>query len=141
MEPVIRPNIYGILPYDVPHRVVVWGIFSLPHDFKFSPIADVHSGYPYSNIDVLQNYVGAANNQRFNPFFSLDVKIYRQFRVPFLGTEHGKKQHHIRLGFYSLNLTNHGNFHDVYNNVTSPLFGRFVGFQDRRDGAVIDFVD
>jgi Carboxypeptidase regulatory-like domain/TonB-dependent Receptor Plug Domain len=141
LQPVIRPNVYGILPYDVPHRVVVWGIFSLPKDFKFSPIADVHSGYPYSNIDTLQNYVGTANAQRFNPFFSLDVKIYRQFRVPFLGTEHGKKQHHIRLGFYSLNLTNHGNFHDVYNNVSSPLFGTFAGFQDRRDGAVIDFVD
>jgi len=141
-QPVIRPDVYGILPYDVPNRMVTWGIISLPKSFKFSPIVDVHSGYPYSNIDTLQNYVGTPNGQRFAEFFTLDVKIYRQFRIPFLGTEHGKgKGHHVRLGFYSLNVTNHGNFNAVYNNVTAPNFGQFVGFLDRREGAVIDFVD
>jgi hypothetical protein len=134
--------VYGILPYDVPNRVVAWGIISLPKSFKFSPIADLHSGYPYSNIDTLQNYVGTPNGQRFASFFALDVKIYRQFRIPFLGSEHGKgKGHHVRLGFYSLNVTNHGNFNAVYNNVTAPSFGQFAGFMDRREGAVIDFVD
>ena len=139
-QPVIRPNVYGILPYDVPSRVVAWGIFSLPRGFKFSPIADMHSGYPYSSIDVLQNYVGTPNGQRFATFFSLDVKFFREFAVPFIGSEHGKR-HHVRLGFYSLNVTNHGNFNAVYNNVASPNFGQFAGFLDRRDGAVIDFVD
>jgi hypothetical protein len=141
-QPVIRPNVYGILPYDDPHRVVAWGIFTLPKKFKFSPIADLHSGQPYSNIDTLQNYVGTPNGQRFASFFTLDIKVYREFRVPFLGSEHGKhKIHHVRLGFYSLNVTNHGNYNAVFNNVTAPNFGQFVGFLDRRDGAVIDFVD
>ena len=139
-QPVIRPNEYGILPYDVPNRVVGWGIFSLPRGFKFSPIVDMHSGYPYSNIDVEQNYVGTPNGHRFATYFSLDVKFYREFRIPFLGSEHGKG-HHVRLGFYSLNVTNHGNFNAVYNNVTAPNFGQFAGFLDRRDGAMIDFVD
>lgn len=139
-QPVIRPNVYGILPYDVPNRVVGWGIFSLPRGFKFSPMVDLHSGYPYSNIDVDQNYVGTPNGQRFATYFSLDVKFYREFRIPFLGSEHGKG-HHVRLGFYSLNVTNHGNFNAVYNNVTAPNFGQFAGFLDRRDGAMIDFVD
>jgi Carboxypeptidase regulatory-like domain/TonB-dependent Receptor Plug Domain len=139
-QPVIRPNVYGILPYDVPNRVVTWGIFSLPKEFKFSPLADMHSGYPYSNIDVQQNYVGTPNGERFATYFSLDVKFYREFRIPFLGSSHGK-MHHVRLGFYSLNVTNHGNFNAVYNNVTASNFGRFVGFLDRRDGAMIDFVD
>jgi hypothetical protein len=141
-QPVIRPNVYGILPYDVPNRVVTWGILSLPRGFKFSPIADLHTGYPYSNIDTLENYVGTPNGQRFASFFTLDVKLYREFRIPFLGSEHGKgKGHHVRLGVYSLNVTNHGNFNAVYNNVTAPNFGQFAGFQDRREGAVIDFVD
>jgi hypothetical protein len=138
-QPVIRQNVYGILPYDVPNRVVTWGIFSLPKDFKFSPIADIHSGYPYSNIDVQQNYVGTPNGERFATYFSLDVKFYREFRIPFLGSS--RKAHHVRLGFYSLNVTNHGNFNAVYNNVTAPHFGKFAGFLDRRDGAMIDFVD
>jgi hypothetical protein len=43
--------------------------------------------------------------------------------------------------WYSLNVTNHGNFNAVYNNVTAPNFGQFVGFLDRRDGPVIDFID
>jgi carboxypeptidase family protein len=141
-QPVIRPNVYGILPYDVPHRVVTWGIISLRQGFKFSPIADIHTGYPYSNIDTLQNYVGTPNAERFHSFFTLDVKLYREFRIPFLGSEHGRgRAHHVRLGVYSLNVTNHGNFNAVYNNVTAPNFGQFAGFQDRREGAVIDFVD
>src|SRR5580692_4018735 len=140
LAPVIRPNVYGILPSDVPQRVVTWGVFSLPKKFTLSPILDVHTGYPYSNVDVLQDYVGTPNGQRFATYLSLDVKIYRVFQVPFLGVKSGKI-HHIRLGFYALNVTNHGNFNAVYNNVTAPNFGQFVGFLDRRDGAVIDFID
>jgi carboxypeptidase family protein len=140
LQPVIRPNVYGVLPSDVPNRVVAWGVFSLPKQFTFSPILDVHSGYPYSNVDVLENYVGTPNGQRFATYLSLDVKIYRVFPVPFLGAKSGKI-HHIRLGFYSLNVTNHGNFNAVFNNVTAPNFGQFVGFLDRRDGAVIDFIN
>lgn len=140
LQPVIRPNVYGILPSDVPNRVVTWGVFSLPKKFTFSPILDVHSGYAYSNVDVLQDYVGTPNGQRFATYLSLDVKVYRVFPVPFINGKNGK-QHHIRLGFYSLNVTNHGNFNAVYNNVTAPNFGQFVGFLDRRDGAVIDFID
>jgi hypothetical protein len=139
-QPVVRPNVYGILPSDIPNRVVTWGIFSLPRKFKFSPLADWHSGYPYSDVDVLENYVGTPNGARFANFFSLDVKFYREFRLPFLSAGSGKV-HHIRLGFYSLNVTNHGNFNAVYNNVTAPNFGQFAGFLDRRDGAMIDFVD
>jgi len=139
-QPVIRQDVYGILPYDVPNRVVAWGIFSMPKKIKFSPIADVHSGQAYSNIDTLQNYVGTPNGQRFARYLTLDVKVYRLFQVPFLGNSKGKS-HHVRLGFYSLNLTNHGNYNAVYNNVTAPNFGQFAGFLDRRYGAVIDFVD
>jgi hypothetical protein len=139
-QPVIRPNVYGISPYDIPNRFVSWGIFALPWKMTFSPLADVHTGQPYSKVDVLQNYVGVPNGERFGTYFSLDVKLYREFRIPYLGTKSGKF-HHVRLGFYSTNVTNHHNFHDVFNNVTAPNFGQFAGFLDRRDGAVIDFVD
>jgi hypothetical protein len=138
--PVIRPNLYGILPSDVPNRFVAWGVFALRWKFTFSPLVDVHSGYPYSPIDARQQYAGVPNGQRFPEFFSLDLKLYREFRVPFLGNRNGKV-HHVRLGFYTLNVTNHGNFNAVYNNVASPYFGRFAGFLYRHDGAIIDFVD
>jgi hypothetical protein len=139
-QPVIRPNLSGVLPSDVPHRLVTWGIFDLPWKLALSPVVDVHTGLPYSNMDVLQNYAGAPNSLRFPTFFSLDARIYREFplRLPFLGRSKSRK---IRLGVYSLNLTNHQNPHDVYNNVAAPLFGQFAGYNRRVDGLVIDFVN
>jgi len=137
-QPIIRPNVSGILPSDVPNRVVSWGVFHLPWSLTVSPVVDVHSGFTYSNVDVLQNYAGAPNGQRFPTFFSLDVQAYRDFHlhVPFM--ERGSR-HKVRVGLYSINLTNHGNFHDVYNNEASPLFGRFAGFQRRVDGFILSF--
>ncbi len=138
--PVIRPDLNGILPSDIPNRFIAWGIFALPWKLTFSPLVDVHSGFPYSPIDVQQQYVGTPNGERFPEFFSLDLKLYRQFRVPFLGNR-GGKTHHIRLGVYTLNVTNHGNFNAVYNNVTAPNFRQFAGFLYRHEGAIIYFVD
>jgi len=139
-QPVIRPNVSGNLAQDLPNRVIGWGTFSLPWNLTLSPVVDVHSGLPYSEVDALQNYVGTPNNQRFPTFFSLDVKVYREFQVhlPFLGKAKKRK---LRFGFYSINLTNHSNALAVYNNVTSPVFGHFVGFQHRVNGLVIDAVN
>ena len=139
-QPVIVPNVYGILANDVPHRFVAWGIISLPWKLTVSPVTDVHTGYAYSNIDVLQNYVGTPNGQRFATYFSLDGKLYREFRIPFLGSKSNKARR-MRLGVYILNITNHGNFIAVFNNVTAPNFGQFAGFNFRTEGAIIDFVD
>jgi hypothetical protein len=138
--PVYRPDVYGILPSDIPNRLIAWGIFALPWKITFSPLIDLHTGFPYSPISVTQQYVGTPNGQRFPEFFSLDLKAYRTFRVPFLKGRSGKS-HHFRLGAYSLNVTNHGNFNTVYNNVTSPDFGKFVGFLYRHEGMTLDFVD
>src|SRR5207302_2038369 len=139
-QPVIRPDVSGNFAQDVPNRVIGWGAFHLPLNLTLSPIVDVHSGLPYSEVDAFQNYVGAPNHQRFPTFFSLDFKLYRelQLRVPFLGSLKSRK---LRLGVYSINLTNHSNALDVYNNVSSPYFGHFVGFQHRVNGFVIDVVN
>lgn len=139
-QPVIRPNVAGILSSDVPHRVVVWGVAPLPWKLSFSPVVDVHSGLPFSEVDVLQNYMGVPNSLRFPTYFSLDVRVYREFslRVPFLGRSANRK---LRFGLYSLDVTNHQNPHDVYNEVVSPFLGRFAGFDRRLDGFVIDFVN
>jgi hypothetical protein len=112
----------------------------LPWQLTLSPVVDVHTGFVCSDLDVLQNYVGTPNGQRYPTFFSFDAQVYRDFRLhlPFVGN---RSRHKIRLGAYSINLTNHGNFNDVYNNVASSLFGRFVGFQRRTDGLITSFVD
>jgi hypothetical protein len=139
-EPVIRPNVSGILPSDVPNRVVTWGLFQLPFKLTLSPVVDVRSGLPYSDVDALQNYVGVPNSLRFPTYFALDARIYREFplHLPFMENSSKRK---IRFGVYTLNLTGRQNPHDVYNNVASPLFGRFAGLDKRIDGLVIDVVD
>jgi len=139
-QPVIRPNVSGILPSDVPNRVVSWGVFHLPWSLTVSPVIDVHTGYPYSNVDVLQDYAGLPNGSRFPTFFSADAQVYRDFHLHLPFMEHGSR-HKVRVGLYSINLTNHGNFREVYSNVTSPFFGRFTGFQRRVDGFILSFAD
>jgi carboxypeptidase family protein len=139
-QPVIRPNFTGSLKSDIPNRLVSSGIFQLPWKLTFSPVVDLHTGFPYSEVDVLQNYVGQPNGRRFPTFFSLDVKVYREFHLPFafIGW---KKSRKFRIGFYSINVTNHSNPRDVFNNVTSRNFGEFAGFQHRVNGLVVDVVN
>jgi len=138
--PVIRPDVYGILPSDIPNRMIAWAILAMPWKITLSPLVDVHSGFPYSPVDVTQQYVGMPNGRRFPEFFSLDFKAYRTFRMPFLEGKSGKG-HHFRLGVYTLNVTNHGNYSTVYNNVASPDFGKFVGYLYRHEGMTLDFLD
>jgi hypothetical protein len=134
-RPVIRPNVFAKLPSDVPNRLIAWGIFKVPWSLTFSPVVDVHSGFLYSNVDVFQNYVGVPDGQHLPTFFSLDMRVYKEIHPPLI-----LKKHKFRLGGYSLNLTNHSNPLDVFNNVTSPFFGHFVGFEHRAFGVIADFV-
>jgi hypothetical protein len=137
-QPVIRPDVYGIRPSDIPQRFVVWGRFRLPYSIILGPVLDVHTGYAYSKVDQNQNYVGTPNTQRFPTFFSADFQIYRDFRMPILNHSGSRK---FRLGLYTINLTNHGNFSTIYNNVTSPLFGQQVGFLQRREAFLLSVLN
>jgi hypothetical protein len=47
----------------------------------------------------------------------------------------------IQLGLCSFDATNHQDRHGVYNDIASPFFGRFAGYQRRSDGFVIDIVE
>ncbi|HEV7966474.1 MAG TPA: hypothetical protein VGP19_02825 [Candidatus Acidoferrales bacterium] len=139
-QPVIRPNASGVLASDVPSRLVTWGLFNLPFKLTLNPVVDVQSGLPYSDVEVLQNYVGVPSGLRFPTYFALDARIYREFplRLPFMERSAKRK---MRLGVYTLNLTNRRNPLEISTNVASPLFGRYAGFERRTDGLVIDVVN
>lgn len=136
-QPVIRPNVYGNSPSNVPHRLVAWGQLKLPRAVTVTPLLDVHTGFPYSNLDVLQNYVGVANDQRFPTFLSVDMKLSKDFSLPLTSW---LKNHKFRGAVQIYNITNHYNPLDVFSNVTSPNFGHFVGLQHRLFDASIDIV-
>jgi hypothetical protein len=139
-QPVIRPNAFSTASSDVPNRFVAWGEVHLPWKMTLSPVVDIHTGLPYSNLDVLQNYAGKPNGQRFPTFFSFDARIYRDFHLPLRGLDRSSRRK-IRLGIYSIDLTNHKNYNDVFRNITSPFFGQFVGFEHRLNGAVLEIVE
>ncbi len=141
-QPVIRPNAFGTLPSNIPNRFVTWGRFKLPWKMTASPVLDIHSGFPYSAVDVLQNYacppsantsggsacVPAPNSRRLPAFASLDLKMTKDFRFPIVPWLSGRQ---VRLSCTIFNVTDHNNPRDVINNVASPQFGNLLGLQHR----------
>jgi hypothetical protein len=125
-SPVIRPDAYSSLPSDIPNRLITWGRFPT-HIWGITagPVIDWHSGFPYSVLNDHQDYVGIPNGQRFPRFFSLDLKLAKEFTLPFPII----RKHRLRGALTVFNLTNHLNPRDVYNNIASPYFNHFVGFQ------------
>ncbi len=135
-EPVIRPNFFGNVPADIPNRFVAWGTFKLPWEFTLGPVYDLHSGFPYSYVDALQNYVGTPNVHRYPTFSSLDLRINKDFTLQ----QWIAKGHKFRIGFFVYNVFDHQNPRNVYNNVTSPYFNHFVGILHRSYNVSFDIV-
>jgi hypothetical protein len=136
-QPIIRPNLFANLNSNIPDRWVTWGRFNLPWKITASPVLDLHTGFPYSAVDALQNYVGQPNSLRLPTFMSLDLKLSKDFRIPFLPWV---KKHTLRGAIAVYNLTDSLNPRDVYNNVTSPYFRHFAGPQHTFFEPFLDFV-
>lgn len=129
-QPVIHPDFSTSLNADVPDRFIAWGIFHLPLKFTFAPVIDWRTGFPWSKINDFQNYVGTPNSNRFPPFFSFDFKVWKWLPLPgFLPYGLGKQRLRWGIGFH--NATNALDPLEIYNNIASPNFGHFVGYQHR----------
>src|SRR6266478_1491340 len=119
-QAVIRANARGPLPFDAPNRFLAWGEFSAPWKVTLMPVLDIHTGFPYSTVNELREFVGPRNEQHFRQFNSFDLQVLREFRVPFRG-----KERSVRVGFSVFNLFNHFNPRDVQNDLDSQRFGDF----------------
>jgi hypothetical protein len=127
-QPVIHSEAFATLPSDVPNRVITWGEFQVPWGLTLSPVFDIHNGFPYSSYNTLQQYAGQPDGYRFPLFYSLDLKISKQFHLPLIHTAFLRK-HKFRGAIEIYDLTNHQNPVDVYNNTGSPFYGHFFGFR------------
>ncbi|MEA2175564.1 MAG: hypothetical protein QOD00_3156 [Blastocatellia bacterium] len=132
--PVIRPNQYSNLPFDVPHRFLAWGTISLPERISLAPILEVRSGFPYSVLDAGQNFVGVRNSSqtRFPLFVALDTEFAKEFQVT--------KKYAVRLSLRGFNLTNHFNPRDVRANTADPSFGKFLSSYRRYFAGGFDII-
>ena len=119
-SPIIRPNQYSNLGTSVPNRLLAWGSIALPRKIEISPILEWRTGFPFSILDQVQNYVGLRNagNHRFPNFFSLDAELSKEFSLT--------KKYGFRISVRGFNLTDHFNPRNVRNNLRDPQFGAFL---------------
>ncbi len=115
---VIRPNQFGTLPFDVPHRFLGYGEVKAPWQITVMPALEIRSGFPFSRVDDHLNFVGVRNAQRFPTYLSVDATVLKGFKIPFVDKQ-------ARAGVIIFNNTNHFNPRDVQNNIASPHFGQF----------------
>jgi len=119
---VVRPNEYGRLPFDAPHRFLLYGqiAVSKKHDIRLAPLFEIRSGFPFSTVNERLDFIGTRNGAgRFPLYLSLDVQVTKGFQLPFF------KDKRARIGVALFNLTNHFNPRDVQMNLTSPNYGQF----------------
>lgn len=123
--PVLRPDVYSVLPGDVPNRFLLWGNFD-PGIWKLTvaPIIEYRTGFPYASYDVFQDYVGTPDLTRFRDFFSADARFSRVFKV--------NDKYSVRLSVTGFNLTNHFNPLLVHSDTADPQYGVFFGNYHRR---------
>lgn len=135
-HPVIRPDEYGKQPFDVPNRLLFWGDFAVPFNLVLSPVVDWHSGFPFSTVDGLQNFVGPRNEGgRFPNLLTFDLLVMKALKIRFRG-----KEYKGRAGFTIFNITNHWNPRDVQNNIASEQFGTFYNSPGRSVRLKFEFV-
>ena len=130
--PVIRTNLYSVLPLEIPHRFVAWGIFDLGRTVTVSPLLDLHSGSPYSALTEALDFAGAPNSRRLPTFASLDLAVSKV--IPLNAKVKPK------LTFKVFNLTNHFNPRDVQNHISNAQFGQFFSNQHRFFGVDLELI-
>lgn len=121
---VVRPNEYGPLPWDAPHRLLAFGQLKAPLGLTVSPAVELRSGFPFSAVNDRLDFVGPRNQAgRFPTFLSVDAQVTKDFIIPrFIPRFDGKK---ARIGAAVFNVTNHFNPRDVQTNMGSLRFGQF----------------
>lgn len=112
----------GPLPWDTPHRFLLWGWAPLPKRFTLAYTVEWRDGYPFLVVNEAQRLVEPPNRRRLPTYFSLNLHLERRFR--FLGLHWA-----LRAGLN--NVTNHPNPSTVNNNVDSPHFLTWGGMERR----------
>ena len=136
-NPLIRPDERSLLPFDAPHRVLLWGEFKAPWKLTLAPVLDVHTGFPLSVVDEERDFVGSRNRAgRFPTFSSMDLQVTKEVRLPVRA-----RKYKAHAGFKVFNLFNHYNPRDFQSNLASARHGTFFNSVERlfRGKFVLEF--
>jgi hypothetical protein len=123
-NPVFGRQGGGPLDWDLPNRLISWGLVPAPflEKYNLAYFLEWHSGFPFTSVNEMQQLIGAPNSRRFPDYFSANLHVERRLRF-------GGREWALRAGFN--NLTGHHNPMSVNNNIDSPDFGTFSGGQGR----------
>ncbi len=124
---LVRPDLYGNLPADVPNRLLAWGRMKTHiWDVDILPMIEFRTGFPFAVLDAMQNYVGIpySDATRFPDYFSADARLMKDIALT--------PKYKVRLSVTGLNLTNRFNPLAVHDNVADPAYGVFLGSYHRR---------
>ena len=120
ITPYFVPQAPGLLLWDTPSRFISWGKSPLPIWSLFASYrVEIRSGYPFDDVNELQQLLGAPARFRFPNYFELDVGLEKRFHF------HGQVWAFRVSG---INATNHDNF-NVVNTAVAPI--AFSGGQRR----------
>jgi hypothetical protein len=114
-EPRLEAAETAPLPANVPHRLLAWGVFSLPGRVTVAPFLDIRSGFPYSSVNDDWTYTRPRYSQRYPTFASLDIVVNKIVTLP--------KGARARIGFKVYNLAGHGNGREVQADIARSDFG------------------
>ncbi len=114
--PLVQPDAVGPLAVDTPNRLLTWGVLQLPLGLSLSPFIEVRSGFPFTAVDDQWAVVGLQNGQRYAPFASLNLAVYKIVRV-------SRRLPAARLGLQVFNLVSANNARDIQTDVTSTAYG------------------
>ena len=126
-NPILSPQQPGPFLWDAPNRFLSWGFvpfFKLPviHALDLAYSTEARTGFPFYVSNDLQQLVEPPGSRRFPAYFTLNLQLEKRFHL--FGYYWA-----LRGGFD--NITNHANPVVVNNDINSPQFLTFTGY-DRR---------
>jgi hypothetical protein len=116
-QPLLLNNEVGQQAFDVPDRVLVWGILKLPWGLTLTPGIEWRDGFLYTVFTEDYTVVEERNASKFPSFFSADVALTK--RLGLFGRE-------ADVGVQVYNLGSYENPRDVMSNQASDRFGQFL---------------
>jgi hypothetical protein len=128
-DPIVRPNEHGLIPTDVPHRLLVRGTIGLPGQWDLAPVIEIRSGFPWSAVNEFQDFVGPRNSAgRLPSVRTFDFSLSKPWHV---------LKYRFRGGIKVYNVFGSSADRDAQGNVTSPNYGQFFNPLERSIGFVL----
>ncbi len=96
----------------------------------FLGVADWRTGFPYSRVDQMLDFVGARNSERFPNAFRVELGVERRFKIGKLEPWIGVRANNAFNAFLPA---------DVQANISSPAFGSFYNSEIRQFRMILRF--